>query len=170
MLGQADEAGKQCLRQELIAAFDAAERLCAYNAVLFDIPFMKLQLQLPDDIVDTWLHKLCDPFHSMKMCFGITCKLDKMLALNGLECKSATGLQAIEMAKNGEWQALVDYCMDDVRLTVELCVLDEIQLFVHNDNFLVCCSFANNGLRFYLKPPADSPPCVMALTAVLVEA
>lgn len=76
-----------------MTAFRAATRLCTYNAVLFDIPFMQKQLNLPEAVVHEWLGKLCDPFHTMRTCFGQTSKLDKMLALNGLECKSATGLQ-----------------------------------------------------------------------------
>lgn len=138
---RADENGKQALRAELISAFEQAERLCAYNAVLFNIPFMHKQLGLPQDVIQGWLCKLCDPFHTIKTCFSYTCKLDKMLALNGLESKSATGLQAIDMARNGDWDALVDYCMDDVRLTVQLCTLAEIALFPHIDGFWIYCSY-----------------------------
>ncbi len=115
----------------MLAAFDEADQLCAYNSVLFDIPFMVKQLDISPSVVQSWLWKLCDPFHAMRSSFDFTCKLDKMLALNNLQCKSASGLQAIEMAKNGEWDALVSYCMDDVRLTAQLCELPMIYLFKH---------------------------------------
>jgi hypothetical protein len=111
--------------------FDAAPLLCAYNAALFDIPFIAKQLYIPSTVVDSWLSKLCDPFHAMKTAFDFTCKLDKLLSLNSLACKSASGLQAIEMAKNADWDALAAYCMDDVRLTAQLCELEVIYLFKH---------------------------------------
>eukprot|EP00961_Rhodomonas_salina_P172688 2328626-Rhodomonas_salina.1 len=127
----ADAAGKLLLREQLISDFQKAPALCAYNAVLFDIPFMDKQLNLGNEIITSWLLKLCDPFHAMKTAFNITCKLDKMLFLNGLECKSADGAQAIVMAHNKDWPALVAYCMDDVRLTGQLCELPCIKLFEH---------------------------------------
>ena len=79
---RADDAGKRALRADVIDAFHAAGQLCAYNAVLFDIPFMQKQLQIPPEVVEEWLRKLCDPFHAIKTSFAYTCKLDKMLALN----------------------------------------------------------------------------------------
>ncbi len=128
---QASTEEKAVLRGRLIDAFDSAPRLCAYNSVLFDIPFIAKQLYIPTSVVESWLSKLCDPFHAMKTAFDFTCKLDKLLGLNNLACKSASGLQAIEMARNGDWDALVSYCMDDVRLTAQLCELEIIYLFKH---------------------------------------
>jgi len=136
-----NEEGKTLLRNRLIEAFHNATRLCAYNAVLFDIPFMQKQLNIPHKTVHEWLGKLCDPFHCIKTCFDFTCKLDKMLTLNGLECKSSTGLEAVNMAKTGDWKRLVDYCMDDVRLTVQLCQLEKVALFFHPDGFWVYCTY-----------------------------
>lgn len=161
---RADESGKAALRARVLTAFKDAEILCAYNAVLFDIPFMQKQLDLPTDVVEEWLRKLCDPFHAIKTCFQTTCKLDKMLRLNGLECKSATGLQAIVMARNGDWDALVDYCMDDVRLTAQLCTLPTIYLFQHMDGFYVCCSFTG-GVSFRCSgtPPGEAAAARLAL-------
>ena len=155
----ADDEGKVRLREELLRAFGRAERLCAYNAVLFDIPFMQKQLQIPAEVVDEWLGKLCDPFHCVKTCFDFTCKLDKMLALNGLECKSASGLEAVAMAKNGDWQRLEEYCMDDVRLTVQLCQIEKIALFQHADGFWVYCTYMPR-LRIWTEntPPAGWTP------------
>jgi hypothetical protein len=155
---------------QVLDAFDEAPRLCAYNSVLFDIPFISRQLHVPVSTVHDWLMKLCDPFHAMKTSFDFTCKLDKLLALNNLQCKSASGLQAIQMAKNGEWDALVSYCMDDVRLTAQLCELPVIYLFNHvgmnfffvvkyvyheltkhvlADGFWVCCSYKYDSIRFF---------------------
>lgn len=62
------------------------------------------------------------------------------------------------MARNGEWDSLVDYCMDDVRLTVQLCERNTIRLFEHIDGFWVCCEYptqanCRNGeaIRFYCE-------------------
>jgi hypothetical protein len=46
------------LRDELIAAFDAAESLCAFNGVRFDIPFLHKALQLPQETTAAWLFKI----------------------------------------------------------------------------------------------------------------
>lgn len=154
----AEEYG--ALRLQLISALNAARVLCAYNAVLFDIPFIEKELKVPKTEVQGWLLKLFDPFHAMKTCFNFTCKLDKMLALNGLECKSASGLEAIDMAKNKEWDALISYCMDDVRLTVLICQQPQVILFQHSDGFYICCAHAptleatpaKRALRFWAIP------------------
>ncbi len=138
------------LKRRLIQDFNTAPSLCAYNAVLFDIPFMTKQLEIDNETVQNWLLKLIDPFHTMKTCFGVTCKLDKMLALNGLQCKSASGLQAIEMARDGDWVSLVNYCMDDVRLTVDICVQDKIILFKHTGACVYYrAQFANHLLTLF---------------------
>lgn len=117
------------LRQQVITAFNQADVLCAYNAVMFDIPFIQKQLDIDIETIQDWLIKLFDPFHAMRTCFSITCKLDRMLALNGMECKSGDGEHAIGMAHAGEWEALSSYCMDDVRLTVALCQCHCLKLF-----------------------------------------
>jgi hypothetical protein len=153
----ADVNEKAILRGHVLDAFEKAERLCAYNSVLFDIPFMAKQLDIPSNITNAWLLKLCDPFHSMKTSFDFTCKLDKLLALNSLQCKSASGLQAIEMARNGEWDDLVSYCMDDVRLTAQLCELPVIYLFKHlGESFF--CDIWQDSLGF--------TPCMMFVQMV----
>lgn len=144
---------KKKLKEDILEAFKRAEVLCAYNAVFFDIPFLRKQMDLADEDVQEWFLKLCDPFHSMRTAFQHTCKLNKMLALNGLDCKSASGLEAIEMAKNEDWSALEKYCLDDVRLTVQLCLLDKVCLFQHMDGFWVYGNFTKpNGPLFWAEP------------------
>lgn len=146
-----DAEGKQKLRERLLDALDEAAMLCAYNAVLFDIPFIVKQLGVEPERVKGWLLKLFDPFHAMRTAFHTTCKLDKMLALNGLECKSSTGLEAISMARNGEWERLENYCMDDVRLTVQLCQQGRLRLFERSAELYVCVEFVEGRVCFSLE-------------------
>lgn len=131
------EAGRTQLRNDLVGEMNAAVSLCAYNAVLFDIPFLQRELQISDQEVQCWLLKLFDPFHAMKTTFNVTSKLNAMLALNGLSSKSGSGGDAVEMAKNREWESLTRYCMDDVRLTLALAVKPELILF-GDQEFLFC--------------------------------
>lgn len=111
------------MREEILLDFEECDFLCAYNAVLFDIPFMQYVLQIPPETVvqkilfffvylkcvkfkknctfvqETWLRKLCDPFHAIKTAFLFTSKLNHMLAMNNLQSKSASGADAITFVK-----------------------------------------------------------------------
>jgi hypothetical protein len=55
------------------------------------------------------------------MGFGGCIKLNELLIANGFEPKSGSGLQAIQLWNEGDRKALAAYCMDDARLTYELC-------------------------------------------------
>jgi hypothetical protein len=48
-------------------------------------------------------------------------RLNDLLTANGFEPKSGSGLQAIQFWNEGKLEALSAYCMDDARLTYELC-------------------------------------------------
>jgi hypothetical protein len=124
----------------LLCALDEARALCAYNAVLFDLPFIQRQFVVPDAQLQRWLLKLFDPFHTMKTVFNTTSKLNAMLALNGCTSKSGSGAEAVEMAKDAaQWEALAEYCMEDVRLTVALANRSPLVLFL-DATAKVCCT------------------------------
>jgi hypothetical protein len=52
-----------------------------------------------------------------KLAFGSSCSLNNLLKANGEDVKSSCGTQAIEWAREGQWQLLEDYCMRDTILT-----------------------------------------------------
>ena len=86
-------------KEKLLALLDASDSLVGFNAVLFDLEYMKRFFDLPHTQVDAWVHKTIDPFMCMKLQLGKTCTLKAMLAMNGLPSKSGSGLQAIRWAK-----------------------------------------------------------------------
>jgi hypothetical protein len=73
--------------------------------------------------MDAWVRKTVDPLYTMKhaMGLGACIKLNDVLKENGYEPKSGSGLQAVQFWQDGNREALESYCMDDARLTYELC-------------------------------------------------
>ena len=111
------------LRQELIADFDKAESLCAFNGVRFDIPFLHKALNLPDATVVSWLIKTTDILEVCRLnVYGPrhTFGLNLLCEVNGVNVKSSTGLQAIIMANEERWADLKEYYEDDVQILCDL--------------------------------------------------
>lgn len=53
----------------------------------------------------------------MRILYDRPISLQKVADILGLGCKTASGLEAIAMAKDGRWEELESYCMQDARLT-----------------------------------------------------
>jgi hypothetical protein len=104
----------------LRALLAAADTLCAFNAVRFDIPFIVRTLGVPPAEAGGWVAKLYDPFEEHKLLTDRPISLNKMLARFGLQGKSGTGAQAVQLARDREWEPLALYCRQDAVLTHEL--------------------------------------------------
>jgi hypothetical protein len=109
----------------LLNVLDAAKYIYTFNGIDFDLP--RLAKKCGRDM-SPWVKKTVDPLYLMKgvLGFGACMKLDKLLMANGFECKSACGLEAIRFWNEGNLDALSSYCMDDARLTYELCAAPSI--------------------------------------------
>ena len=123
-----DDQPAEALVQELVKHLDAADCLCAFNGIRFDLPFMQQALDLPADVVTRWVLKTVDPLEFLRLSGHRTCSLDKICTRNNIESKSSTDVRAIEMARAGEWAELEEYCQQDVSI---LCVLVKMRLFQH---------------------------------------
>ncbi len=55
-------------------------------------------------------------------------KLDTLLRNNGLQTKTANGLEAIKMWSDGRLEELQNYCMSDVMLTARMMLLPSLKL------------------------------------------
>lgn len=91
---------------------EKADRLIGYNSKFFDVPV--LQNYYSGD-----LSKIphLDILEQIKNALGFRLKLNDVAhATLGVE-KSGNGLQAIEWQKQGEWDKIIKYCIDDVRIT-----------------------------------------------------
>ena len=103
--------------EEFMMLLDAAPRLCAFNGVRFDVPFIAKQWRAPDERVGGWMRKLFDPFEASRTALQRTFPLERLLHSNGLQGKTGSGLAAIAMAREGRFDELADYCMHDTRVT-----------------------------------------------------
>lgn len=61
-----------------------------------------------------------DLLDSVKKVLGFRLKLQTLVEATLKEGKSGSGLEAVEYFREGEWQKLEKYCLDDVRLTKDL--------------------------------------------------
>lgn len=111
------------------AALDAAPRLACFNGSRFDLPFLQTQLGFASARVGAWVLKCFDLFDIAKATLRTTFSLDAALRANGLETKSASGLQAVAWARDpARWNDLEAYCMQDTRLTFELAQRARVRL------------------------------------------
>ena len=107
---------------------DQAEQLCAFNGAKFDVPFMQQQYGLPDARVGAWQLKLFDVFQACKLGLDRTFSLNALLDANGMESKTDSGLNAVRMAREGDWDRLAEYCMQDTVKTYQVSNLEMILL------------------------------------------
>ena len=110
----------------VIEELDNADYIAGYSVVLFDLDFIRATFQIPQQQMTSWVLKCIDPFMCAKYLLKNTCKLNDMLAINGLASKTGSGSDAIILAKEEKWEQLLDYCMMDTTLTYELCSLNWI--------------------------------------------
>lgn len=120
---QATEEERRSRAEAFMAELDNADRLCTFNGIQFDIPFIQVQFKADPDRVAMWLLKTVDIFHRFKSLHNRTFSLDSALMKNGLKTKTSNGCEAIRMAKEGKLDELRDYCMMDTKLTHQLTVL-----------------------------------------------
>lgn len=59
----------------------------------------------------SWVLKLLDVYEGTHKAFGGAFPLNRLLQANGMESKTGTGGEAIELARAGRWEELGEYCM-----------------------------------------------------------
>ncbi len=92
-----------------------AKILIGFNSDHFDIPL--LNKYYPGDLTKV---KSLDILKEIKNNFGRRMKLDQVAeGTLGIK-KSGFGLQATEWWKRGEFEKVIKYCLDDVRITKEI--------------------------------------------------
>jgi DNA polymerase elongation subunit (family B) len=112
---------------ELIKYMNEADTLCAFNSLNFDIPFLQIQFDIPNDIVQGWVLKTFDILEVCRRGFNRTFNLNLCLALNNVgDGKIGDGMKAVRDAEKGLWSDLETYCLSDSMLTYELSTLDTI--------------------------------------------
>lgn len=112
----------------LLRLLDESERLAGYNAICFDLPYIGRVLGVNEVRVASWKAKCIDPYIGVRCVLNQSCKLQKLLDINGLASKTGSGSDAIGLARDGRLQELLDYCMNDVLVTHSLCLLAVIRV------------------------------------------
>jgi hypothetical protein len=107
-------------KNAMVQAFDAATSLCAFNGLKFDIPFMETQFDLDKTRIAAWAAKTTDIFAFCKHKYMHTFSLNAICQVNNIPVKIASGLAAIEWAKEGKFELLREYCEADVAILNKL--------------------------------------------------
>jgi uncharacterized protein YprB with RNaseH-like and TPR domain len=102
-----------------------SHKLVTYNGRMFDIPYIIGRLSFSDRTQETGRFLLnynhFDIFAFIKKLTKKNMSLDTVAKLLGCKnLKSGSGAGAVELAKQGKWKELKEYCNDDVDATEEL--------------------------------------------------
>jgi len=101
--------------QELLKDLESADCLIGYNSIGFDVPVLNKYyagdlLKIPQ----------LDMLDKIRQSLGYRIKLDDVASATIGQGKSAHGLQAVQWWKEGKVQEIIDYCMQDVKVTKEV--------------------------------------------------
>lgn len=132
--------------EEFMLLLDQADRLCSFNGVRFDIPLIERWFCPGAERVGAWRLKLHDVYEACFLALGTTFSLESLLETNGVPGKTGSGLQAIQLAMDEEWEKLGDYCLNDTKRTHQVSSLLQIRLpkthggvfFNKQGNFTAC--------------------------------
>ena len=97
---------------DLWSRLEHAERIIGYNIKAFDFPVMQTYYR-----GDIKALPCLDMLEIVRGVLGFRPKLDDLAFCTLQQRKSADGLQAVEFFRRGEWEKLIQYCLDDVRIT-----------------------------------------------------
>ncbi len=100
---------------ELWKYIESADMLIGFNSDHFDIPL--LNKYYPGDLSHI---KSLDLLKEVYESLGRRIKLDTIAEATLGKKKSGHGLQAIQWWRNGEKQKVIDYCIQDVKVTKEI--------------------------------------------------
>jgi hypothetical protein len=157
--------------RRIIALLDEAEAIGGFNAILFDLEFVRRALDIDADRALRWVRKCVDPYMVARFVLGEGCGMNAMLALNGHASKTGSGGDAIRMAREGEWPALLGYCYMDAKLTYDLCAHEWLRLTPGVECRL---DWGRSPPRFRLRasPSSSTPatPCVVGSADALWRA
>ncbi len=112
----------------LFRLFDGATVIAGFNTCGFDHVVMRKYYGKQRSRYESHLLKSFDPFSRLRDVTGNWYKLDTLLGCNGLDVKTASGLEAIRMWERGERETLEEYCAHDVAQTARLLLQRELKI------------------------------------------
>lgn len=99
----------------LVEELKETELVVGYNIVGFDYPVLQSYTDF-----DLYQLPTMDVMLSLEHSLGYRIGLDKVAAATLGTGKSGHGLQAIEWYRNGQWDLLIKYCRQDVKVTKDV--------------------------------------------------
>lgn len=94
---------------------DACDRIIGWNSLHFDMPLLEKYAGRNFNHIPH-----LDLMAKVKDSLGTRMKLDDIARATLNVQKSGHGLQAVEWYKSGEWEKIIKYCIDDVRITRDI--------------------------------------------------
>ena len=114
--------------EAILKLFDGAELIAGFNVCSFDSLVLRKHYAGNADRYYAHLEKTFDPFSRLRDSTQTWYKLDHLLKANGLETKTADGLEAIKMWANNERSRLAEYCKVDTLQTLRMMLLPTLTL------------------------------------------
>lgn len=111
--------------EALILHLVKARRIIGFNIDGFDIPVLSPYLPSPKPVFKT-----LDLMLEAKKQLGFRPSLSKLASATLEEDKAGDGLDAIRWYRQGEWEKLIYYCKEDVRITREIYEFGRDQRYV----------------------------------------
>jgi DEAD/DEAH box helicase domain-containing protein len=106
---------KQDELHKLWPILEETDIIIGYNSDHFDLPLLNKYYE-----GDLGQIKSLDILAEIKEQFGRRMKLDQIAAGTLGTAKSADGLQAVRWWRNGEYEKVIKYCIDDVKITKQI--------------------------------------------------
>lgn len=100
---------------DLVALLQSAPLVVGFNTLGFDYPVLQPYTRYPLDSLPSF-----DMLDDLYRHLGFRISLDNLCRCTLSAHKTSDGLQAITWFREGNWQKLIAYCQDDVRLTRDL--------------------------------------------------
>ncbi len=100
---------------ELFPRLEKASLLVGFNINKFDLPVLS-----PYYVGKVSQFRTLDMLDEVEKVLGFRVSLDNLAQATLNLKKSGHGLLAIDLYRNNEWEKLISYCLDDVRITREL--------------------------------------------------
>jgi predicted PolB exonuclease-like 3'-5' exonuclease len=92
--------------------------LISKNGKAFDIPYLLSRYVQLSKVDDSIIKNILSIKHfDLQLITYKWISLDDMAKMYGIDGKNGNGLNAIYLAKNGEWSTLLKYCFNDVEVT-----------------------------------------------------
>ena len=111
----------------LVKALDRSELIVGYNILGFDFPVIKKHYNNSQQYISHLL-KAHDVFYRVREVSGYWPKLDALLTVNRMACKTSHGLEAINMWNEGRLEELKTYCEADVRQTARIALMKKLRV------------------------------------------